>query len=172
MWALHLLKEFLAQWKPVPLTCWKTFQGVKYKDSRFCPWQSFLLLDCKQPSESHQIVCSSISSLRLPSGISPWVCITSPCPRVWKTCNARRWHWPSDPLSRMPPLSTYMKKGHQADKGKVPDGTSFQMSAFGQGNNKEYLVHNIAVNGSRSIKGLSKKLGRCLKPSQKSGTSW
>jgi hypothetical protein len=30
-------------------------------------------------------------------------------------------------------------------KVKWPDGTNVQISAFGQGNNKEYLIHGIAV---------------------------
>jgi hypothetical protein len=27
----------------------------------------------------------------------------------------------------------------------MPDGTNFQMAAFGYGNNKEYLIHVIAI---------------------------
>ncbi len=39
--------------------------------------------------------------LRVPSGILPWVWITSLRPRGWKNQNARRGHLPSGPLSNV-----------------------------------------------------------------------
>ncbi len=46
----------------------------------------------------------------------------------------------------VPPTDLHKKRDIEQIKVKLPDGTNFQMSAYGQGNNKEYLVHIIAVN--------------------------
>jgi hypothetical protein len=37
------------------------------------------------------------------------------------------------------------KREPEQNKVKMPDGTNFQMAAFGYRNNEEYLVHVIAV---------------------------
>jgi hypothetical protein len=47
-------------------------------------------------------------------------------------------------LTVQPPIP-YIPWGHQAIKVKFPNGTNFQMFAFGQGNNEVYLVHVIAI---------------------------
>jgi hypothetical protein len=51
-----------------------------------------------------------------------------------------------DPPSHMSPMRIYTKKQEPKQiKVKLPDRTNFQMAAFGNGNNKKYLVHIIAV---------------------------
>jgi hypothetical protein len=54
------------------------------------------------------------------------------------------------PLVRPPipyvPLTDLLEKREMEQiKVKLPDGTKFQMPTYGSGNNKEYLVHVIAV---------------------------
>ncbi len=45
----------------------------------------------------------------------------------------------------VPPINLHEKRDTKQIKVNVLDGTNFQMSAFGQGNNEEYLLHVIAV---------------------------
>ncbi len=49
------------------------------------------------------------------------------------------------PIPYVPPIDLHKKRDTKQIKVKLPDGTNFQMSAFGQGNNEEYLVHIIAI---------------------------
>jgi hypothetical protein len=49
------------------------------------------------------------------------------------------------PILYFPPIDLHKKRDTKQIKVKLPDGTNFQMFAFGQGNNKEYLIHVIAV---------------------------
>jgi hypothetical protein len=44
------------------------------------------------------------------------------------------------PNPYVPPINLHEKRDTEKIKVKFPDETSFQMSAFGQGNNEEYLV--------------------------------
>ncbi len=44
-----------------------------------------------------------------------------------------------------PQVDLHKKWEPEQIKVKLPDGTNFQMAAFGNGNNKEYLVHVIAA---------------------------
>jgi hypothetical protein len=50
------------------------------------------------------------------------------------------------PILYVPHIDLHDKGDTKQIRVKLPDGTNFQMSAFDQGNNKEYLVHIIAVN--------------------------
>jgi hypothetical protein len=49
------------------------------------------------------------------------------------------------PIPYVPPADLHEKQGIKQIKVKLPVGTHFQMSDFGKGNNKEYLIHIIAV---------------------------
>ncbi len=49
------------------------------------------------------------------------------------------------PIPYVPPPNLHEKRETEQIKVKLPDGTKFQMPAYGIGNNKEYLVHVIAV---------------------------
>jgi hypothetical protein len=49
------------------------------------------------------------------------------------------------PIPYVPPIDLHENRDTNKIKVKLPDGTNFQMSAFSQGNNKEYLVHIITV---------------------------
>jgi hypothetical protein len=49
------------------------------------------------------------------------------------------------PIPYVPPIDLHKKRDIKQIKVKLPNGTNFQMSAFGQENNEEYLVHVIAV---------------------------
>jgi hypothetical protein len=49
------------------------------------------------------------------------------------------------PIPHVPPLDLHKMQGTEKIKVKMPDGTNFQMATFGYRNNKEYLVHIIAV---------------------------
>ncbi len=49
------------------------------------------------------------------------------------------------PISYVPPINLHKKRDTKKIKVKLPEVTNFQMSAFNQGNNKEYLAHVIAV---------------------------
>jgi hypothetical protein len=49
------------------------------------------------------------------------------------------------PIPYVPPLDLHKKQETQQIRVKIPEGTNFQMAAFGNGMNKEYLVHIIAV---------------------------
>jgi hypothetical protein len=49
------------------------------------------------------------------------------------------------PIPYVPPIDLHKKRDTKQIKVKLPDWTNFQMSVYGQGNKKEYLVHIIAV---------------------------
>jgi hypothetical protein len=49
------------------------------------------------------------------------------------------------PILYIPPTDLLKKREREQIKVKLSNGTKFQMSTFGSGNNKEYLVHTIAV---------------------------
>jgi hypothetical protein len=50
------------------------------------------------------------------------------------------------PILYVPPTDLHEKKRETEQiKVELPDGTKFQMPTFSSGNNKEYLVHIIAV---------------------------
>jgi hypothetical protein len=49
------------------------------------------------------------------------------------------------PIPCVLPLELHKKQETEQIKVKMPDGTNFQMAAFGYGNNEEYLVHVIAI---------------------------
>jgi hypothetical protein len=49
------------------------------------------------------------------------------------------------PIPYVPPTDLHEKRGIEQIKVELPNGTKFQMPTYGSGNNKEYLVHVIAV---------------------------
>ncbi len=49
------------------------------------------------------------------------------------------------PIPYVPPIDLLKKQEPEQIKVKLPDGTNFQMAAFGNGNNEEYLVYVIAI---------------------------
>jgi hypothetical protein len=49
------------------------------------------------------------------------------------------------PIPYFPPVDQHKKREPEQIKVKLPDETYFQMAAFENGNNKEYLVHVIAI---------------------------
>ncbi len=49
------------------------------------------------------------------------------------------------PILYVPSLDLHERQETKQIKVKMPDGTNFQMAAFGYGNNKEYLIHVIAI---------------------------
>jgi hypothetical protein len=49
------------------------------------------------------------------------------------------------PIPYVPPTDLLKKWETKQIKVELPDGTKFQMPTYGSGNNKEYLVHVIAV---------------------------
>ncbi len=49
------------------------------------------------------------------------------------------------PIPYVPPTDLHEKQETEQIKVELPDGTKFQMPTYGSGNNKEYLVHVIAV---------------------------
>jgi hypothetical protein len=49
------------------------------------------------------------------------------------------------PILYVPPTELLKKQETEQIKVELPNGTKFQMPTFGSGNNKEYLVHVIAV---------------------------
>jgi hypothetical protein len=49
------------------------------------------------------------------------------------------------PIPYVPPPDLHKKRETEQIKVEIPDGTKFQMSTYGTGNNKEYLIHIIAV---------------------------
>ncbi len=51
--------------------------------------------------------------------------------------------WP--PILYVPPANLHKRQETKQIKVKMPDGTNFQMAAFTYGNNKDYLIHVIAV---------------------------
>jgi hypothetical protein len=49
------------------------------------------------------------------------------------------------PMPYVPPVDLHKKREPEQIKVKLPDRTNFQMAAFGNGNNKEYLIHVVAI---------------------------
>ncbi len=49
------------------------------------------------------------------------------------------------PIPYVPPSDLHEKRETEQIKVELPEGTKFQMSTYGIGNNKEYLIHIIAV---------------------------
>jgi hypothetical protein len=49
------------------------------------------------------------------------------------------------PIPYVPPTDLHKKRETKQIKVELPDGTKFQMPTYGSGNNKEYLVHVIAI---------------------------
>ncbi len=49
------------------------------------------------------------------------------------------------PIPYVPPTDLHEKQETEQIKVKLPDRTKFQMSTYGSGNSKEYLIHVIAV---------------------------
>jgi hypothetical protein len=49
------------------------------------------------------------------------------------------------PIPYVPPTDVHEKREKEQIKVEIPDGTKFQMPTYGSGDNKEYLVHVIAV---------------------------
>jgi hypothetical protein len=49
------------------------------------------------------------------------------------------------PIPHVPPTDLHEKRETEQIKVELPNGTKFQMPTYGSGNNKEYLVHVIAV---------------------------
>jgi hypothetical protein len=49
------------------------------------------------------------------------------------------------PIPYVPPTDLHEKQETKQIKVKLSDGTKFQMPTYGSGNNKEYLIHVIAV---------------------------
>jgi hypothetical protein len=49
------------------------------------------------------------------------------------------------PIPYVPPINIHKKRDTEQIKVKLPDWTNLQMSAFGQENNEENLVHIIAI---------------------------
>ncbi len=49
------------------------------------------------------------------------------------------------PIPYVPPTDLHEKRETKQIKVELPDRTKFQMPTYGSGNNKEYLVHIIAI---------------------------
>ncbi len=64
------------------------------------------------------------------------------------------------PILYVPSIDLHEKRDTKQIKVKLPDGANFQMSAFGQGDNKEYLVHIIAIKRLLEQKGIVKDDGK------------
>ncbi len=67
-------------------------------------------------------------------------------PEVLKNANCKKGKLMArPPILYVPPSDRHEKGETEKIKVKMPDKTNFQMAAFGYRNNKEYLVHVIAV---------------------------
>ncbi len=66
------------------------------------------------------------------------------------------------PILYIPPIDLHEKSDTKQIKVNLPNGTNFQMSAFGQGNNEEYLVHVIAVKHLLEQKGTVQDIGKAF----------
>jgi hypothetical protein len=49
------------------------------------------------------------------------------------------------PIPYVPPTDLHEMQETEQIKVELLDGTKFQMPTYGSGNNKEYLVHDIAI---------------------------
>jgi hypothetical protein len=66
------------------------------------------------------------------------------------------------PLSYVPPINLHEKRDTAQIKVKLPNGTNFQMSPFGQGNTEDYLVHVIAIKRLLEQKGTTQDVGKAF----------
>ncbi len=66
------------------------------------------------------------------------------------------------PIPYVPPTDLLEKWETEQIKVELPDGTKFQMPTFGSGNNKEYLVHIIAILRLVKQKGTAAKVQTSL----------
>jgi hypothetical protein len=66
------------------------------------------------------------------------------------------------PIPYVPPINLHDKRDTEQIQVKLLDGTNFQMSAFGQGNNEEYLVHVITVKCLLEQKGAVQDVGKAF----------
>jgi hypothetical protein len=66
------------------------------------------------------------------------------------------------PIPYVPPTDLHEKRETKQMKVELPDGTKFQMPTYGSGNNKEYLVHVIAVLRLIKQKGTAAKVKKAL----------
>jgi hypothetical protein len=64
------------------------------------------------------------------------------------------------PIPYIPPIDLHKKQDTNIIKVKLPNGTNFQISAFGQGNNEEYLVHVIILKYLLEKKGAIQDIGK------------
>jgi hypothetical protein len=67
----------------------------------------------------------------------------------------------------VPPIQPHKKREHKKRDTKqikvyVPNKTNFQVSAFGQGSNEEYLVHVIAIKHLLQQKGTVQDVGKAF----------
>ena len=60
------------------------------------------------------------------------------------------------------PQLIFMRSGKRNRSVKLPDGTKFQMPTYGSGNNKEYLIHIIAVLQLVKQKGTAAKVKKAF----------
>jgi hypothetical protein len=61
-----------------------------------------------------------------------------------------------------PPIDLHEKRDTKQIKAKLPNGTTFKMSAFGQVNNEEYLVHVIIIKYLLEQKGALQDVGKAF----------
>ncbi len=66
------------------------------------------------------------------------------------------------PIPYVPPINLHKKRDTEQIKVKLPNGTKFQMSAFGQGDNEEYLVNIITVKHLLEQKGTIQDVGKAF----------
>ncbi len=67
-------------------------------------------------------------------------------PKGLKNVECKKGTTPVRPPILYVPLTDLLKKWETEQiKVKLPNGTRFQMPTYGSGNNKEYLIHNIAI---------------------------
>ena len=68
--------------------------------------------------------------------------------------------WP--PILYIPLINLHKKRDTKKFKVKLPDGTNFQMSTFGQGKNEEYLIRVIAIKHLLEQKGTVQDVGKAF----------
>jgi hypothetical protein len=66
------------------------------------------------------------------------------------------------PIPYVPPADLHEQQEPKQIKVKLPDRTHFQMSAFRNGDNKEYLIHVIAVMRLIKQKGLAQDIKKAF----------
>ncbi len=67
------------------------------------------------------------------------------------------------PILYVPPTDLLEKQETKQIKVELPDGTKFQMPTYGSGNNKEYLVHVIAILHLVEQKGTAAEVKKSLR---------